>query len=210
MAHELAQPIQSITGMLDTVMRMASDLPDDVVALMERANAGALRLQEIVDAMLELAHDDRELRPRPTELTERLDRVRSALTAQIHRSGATVQAGDLLPRVTADPIAIEVVLQNLVSNTLVHGGRGVTVTVGGRETADGWSTWVDDDGPGIPEAERDAVLAPGQQGSSAGPGHGLGLATSRRLVERHGGTIALTVAPTGGSRALVTLPRPPA
>jgi signal transduction histidine kinase len=66
---------------------------------------------------------------------------------------------------------------------------------------------VDDDGPGIPADMRQAVLRRGVRADEAAPGSGLGLAIAADLIEIYGGSIALDVAPAGGLRVDVRLPR---
>jgi signal transduction histidine kinase len=65
---------------------------------------------------------------------------------------------------------------------------------------------VDDDGPGLPESMRPAVLQRGVRADEAAPGSGLGLAIVRDLAELYDGTIALSASPLGGLRATLTLP----
>jgi signal transduction histidine kinase len=66
---------------------------------------------------------------------------------------------------------------------------------------------IDDDGPGLDPAMRDAVLQRGVRADEAAPGSGFGLAIVRDLVELYGGSIALEQADAGGVRALLRLPR---
>ena len=68
---------------------------------------------------------------------------------------------------------------------------------------------VDDDGPGIAPALRDAVLQRGVRADEAAPGSGFGLAIVRELADLYGGAIALDAAPAGGLRARLTLPSAP-
>jgi len=65
---------------------------------------------------------------------------------------------------------------------------------------------VDDDGPGIPPSERDAVLRRGVRADEAVPGSGLGLAIVAELAELYGGAISLDTSPLGGLRARIVLP----
>jgi signal transduction histidine kinase len=65
---------------------------------------------------------------------------------------------------------------------------------------------VDDDGPGIPDAMRDAVLNRGVRADEAAPGSGLGLAIVRDLAELHGGSVAIERSSAGGTRARLQLP----
>ena len=65
---------------------------------------------------------------------------------------------------------------------------------------------VDDDGPGLDPAMREAVLSRGVRADESAPGSGLGLAIVRELAVLYGGAIALTTSPLGGLRAELTLP----
>ena len=65
---------------------------------------------------------------------------------------------------------------------------------------------VDDDGPGIAAAQRDAALARGTRLDESVPGSGLGLAIVQELAQLYGGGLALEPSPLGGLRAVLTLP----
>ena len=115
---------------------------------------------------------------------------------------------DLAPaRVVADPDALVRVVRNLVDNALRHATRAVAVTV---EPGDEVVLLVDDDGPGIPEQDRERVFdrfhrVDGPRTRDAG-GTGLGLAIVRELVASAGGTVAVGQSPAGGARLRVGLP----
>lgn len=97
---------------------------------------------------------------------------------------------------------------NLVNNALIHGG---SARVALSACADGIRVIVDDNGPGIPDAELERVFEPFRRldhtRSRATGGVGLGLAIARRAVGHEGGDIRLTNKPAGGLRAEVHLPQ---
>ncbi len=98
-------------------------------------------------------------------------------------------------------------LDNLLENAACHGRPEgtVQVTVRPLEGA-GAEMLVDDDGPGIPEGERDAVLERFARGSGGtGAGTGLGLSIAATQAVRHGGTLTLEDAPLGGLRVRVVV-----
>jgi signal transduction histidine kinase len=99
------------------------------------------------------------------------------------------------------------VLANIIDNALKYGGAAHVRTALRPQAI---VVCVDDEGPGIPERSRQAILEPFNRleasRSRATGGAGLGLAVVRSLVEAHGGTIELTSAPGGGARVNVALP----
>lgn len=111
------------------------------------------------------------------------------------------------PMLTVRPNAFKRLVGNLVGNACRHADR---VEVNGRH-ADGWLiVTVDDDGPGVPEAERDNIFRPFYRLDEARNqdegGSGLGLAISRDIARGHGGDITLADSPLGGLRAEVRIP----
>jgi two-component system, OmpR family, osmolarity sensor histidine kinase EnvZ len=109
--------------------------------------------------------------------------------------------------VNADAIALRRLFDNLTSNALRFGGR---CRLSMRQDRDRAQVFVDDDGGGIPESERQAVFEPfyrleGSRSRSTG-GTGLGLTIAKQIAEAHGGSIAIETSPLGGARLKVTLP----
>jgi signal transduction histidine kinase len=106
------------------------------------------------------------------------------------------------------PIAIKRALTNLIDNALHHGTR-VDVRLTAEPTR--VTIAIEDDGPGIPEAERARVLEPFVRLDGARArdtqGFGLGLSIVQRAVETEGGTLSLDNRPEGGLRATISLPR---
>ena len=112
-------------------------------------------------------------------------------------------------RVDGDAAGLRRVLGNLGDNAARHAGVQVAFSV-----AEGDSVVrlrVEDDGPGIPEPDRERVLERFVRLDDARArddgGSGLGLAIVAELVAAHGGTVAIASSPTGGTRVEVTLPR---
>jgi signal transduction histidine kinase len=99
-------------------------------------------------------------------------------------------------------------LDNLIENAARHGGRRVRVHV--RDDAGFVFLLVDDDGPEIPEDERDRVFERFARGSGArnGTGSGLGLAIAAQQAELHGSRLKLGGSPLGGARFELRLSAP--
>ena len=115
-----------------------------------------------------------------------------------------------LPDLDGDPLALATALRNLIANAARHGGSSVRISARLRSDAT-VALAVSDDGPGIPPADRPDLFEPFVRGTAATdnqtPGSGLGLALVRRIVEAHGGTVAL--ATREETTFTITLPASP-
>ena len=109
--------------------------------------------------------------------------------------------------VMGDPVALRRLFSNLIDNALRYGSEAEVGLAAHEEMIE---VHIDDNGPGIPEAERQAVFEPfyrlEQSRSRETGGSGLGLAIARQIVDAHGGAIAIVASPQGGARIAVTLP----
>jgi two-component system osmolarity sensor histidine kinase EnvZ len=159
-------------------------------------------MERLVAAYLAFARGESAEHPAPADLAAL---VREE-AGKARRDGAevTVEApeGLVLP-LRAD--ALRRCLANLLDNARKHAGR---IAVAVRETPREHGAWaevtVDDDGPGIPAAQREAAFRPCATLSAGGTG--LGLAIARDIARAHGGDIALEDSPLGGLRARIRLP----
>lgn len=190
-------------------------------AAVERVRVGAIRMRSIIDDLLAYT----TARDAPLNLTdvdlraivESVVAERTAPSAAAHLAMAssvnrpptpTVHIGDL-PEIKADPGLLRLVVDNLVGNAIKYtpAGRTPHVEITADIDADGLHLVVADRGIGIPDADKARVF---ESFYRARPvdygGTGLGLAICRRIVERHGGAIAVEDNPGGGTRFRVTLP----
>jgi signal transduction histidine kinase len=119
-----------------------------------------------------------------------------------------------LPPARFDPVRVEQVLTNLLANAIRYASAGGTIHVEARPAEREGLTWVEvsvvDDGVGVAPEDRERIFLPYvRAGEERGAGGlGLGLAICKRIVEAHGGSIAVESAPGGGSRFVFTLPAP--
>jgi signal transduction histidine kinase len=201
-AHGLRNPLAVATGMIDLLARQAGDeLDAESRQLIERSSAALRRAGDLVLALHRYTSATRsELAPAPVPL----DEVLAAAADEVDRRDTTVVVDGELPTVTADGLALQRILCELLDNAASYGAS--TVAVSARADAEGVTITLDDDGPGIPADRHDAAFAEGERFGQLGDGFGLGLATVRTLTERHGGRVALDEAPGGGLRVTVRLP----
>ena len=113
-----------------------------------------------------------------------------------------VADGVLLPWDREDLLEL---LGNLLDNACKWADADVRLTI--SETAQSFLLAVEDDGPGIPETQRDQVFSRGARLDEQIDGHGLGLGIVRDIVEVWGGVLQLQESPLGGLKALVELPK---
>ena len=139
-----------------------------------------------------------------------LDEAVEPVIEMRRRAGLTVSVHPPVQPVAAvlaygQPRALAGALAAVLDNAATHAaGSGVTV----RWAQDGpvITIVVDDDGPGIPELDRERVLRRAERGSAAAPGSGLGLYTAARAMADQGGALRLAERPGGGTRVLLSLP----
>lgn len=215
-SHELRSPIAALRQHAEVALAH----PEHAPTLAQAAHAESLRMQALVDDLLLLAKADAQamaLRRRPVDLDDLVfDEVRRlrAGSGPAGTGGFAVDAsGVSAARVDGDPAALRRVLRNLGDNASRHAAHRVGLALAAR---DGWAELlVDDDGPGVPAADRTRVFErfvrldeARDRRDASGPagGSGLGLAIVAEIVAVHGGTVALAGGPLGGTRVTVRLP----
>lgn len=149
------------------------------------------RMEEIVEDTLTLARNGQQVGE--MESVNIVSQIGNCWE-MVDSSAATLEVEDDVT-IRADPDRVRHICENLLRNAVEHGGDDVTVRIG---QADEQTIYIEDDGPGIPEDERDAVFEPGY--SPTGDGTGFGLAIVQRLAEAHGWNITLTDSESGGAR----------
>jgi len=206
-SHELRSPITAIRGQLEVLARE----PDPDVADVRRVEAAALRevgrVERLVEDLLALARLDEGVGPSP----RRVEVAPFLRELAVAAPGGAVELGELgAATASFDPDLVAQVVRNLLENARRHAGPGGRVELSAREDGSELVVAVDDDGPGIPPAERERVFDrfhrsdPGRDRGSGGSGLGLGIA--RAIVESHSGRIWVGDSPLGGARVGFALP----
>jgi two-component system, sporulation sensor kinase E len=149
------------------------------------------RMEEIIDDTLTLAHKGQRVgEMEPVNISDAIGKCWETVAS----SADGLEVEDDFT-VLADPDRIRHIFENLLRNAIEHGTDEVTVRIG-RVNEN--TIYIEDDGPGIPEDEREAVFDPGY--STNRDGTGLGLAIVKGLAEAHGWDITLTESESGGAR----------
>jgi two-component system osmolarity sensor histidine kinase EnvZ len=195
-SHDLRTPL--------TRMRLALEFLADNPAVGELQHDVAV-MQRMVEGYLDFAKGEGQGEPEPTDLSALVEDA----AAVARRAGAAISV--VAPEqcvVPLRPDAIHRCLANLIGNAQRYGGRiWLTVT----PLTDSVTVLVDDDGPGVPAAERENVFRPffrlDSARSPATEGVGLGLTIARDVARGHGGDLRLEDSPRGGLRVRLILPK---
>jgi signal transduction histidine kinase len=211
-SHDLRAPLRAIHGHASRLGESGADaLAADQVRQLERIAAEAQRMDTLLMALLGFGRISR----RPLAFTE----VNlTAMTARIAEEFAAAPQGartrfTIHPemKVQADRHLMHAVLENLVGNALKfsHGHEAPAIEVGRESTNGGEAFYVRDNGAGFDPAFASHLYKPFHRlhADSEFSGIGMGLASARRIIERHGGRIWAESAPGKGATFYFTLPQ---
>jgi signal transduction histidine kinase len=212
-AHELRTPITALRLQLQLLERAGSDAQRGL-ALAE-LRTGVERTQHLVEQLLQLsrlAPEAPALKREPVDLSLLVRATVSRFSARAEEKridlGAIAQ-GTIA--ISGDPQQLTILLDNLVDNALRHTPEGGRVDVEAQAQDGRACLTVTDSGPGVPQAERQRVFdrfyrANAVAENAAAHGSGLGLAIVKAAAERHGASVELGDAPSGGLRVSVCFP----
>ena len=214
-SHDLRNPLNVVEGRAELARTESNgdhiDAVEDAVARMNR----------IIDDMLWLAREGRDIGS--TEPVDLAATVRTAWAMVAEDAGAELLVAEDLGTIEADEDRLQQLFENLFRNAIEHAGEAASVTVGalsgggrsGPETEaetgvkaetetqspdDGF--YVADDGPGVPEDERETVFELGYSTTTEGTGFGLGVVG--RIAEAHDWTVDVAESEDGGARFEIT------
>ncbi|MBE0597208.1 MAG: DUF3365 domain-containing protein [Desulfuromonadales bacterium] len=222
-SHELRTPLTSIKGSMEYVTaRLGRVSPaatgecrrDELLEFFELIQKNTDRLIRMVNTMLDLERIEMgasgALQFTTVDLAEIIDEgVTGFLYAAAPRKIQVTAAIPAILSLRADEDRIRQVLTNLLANSLKFAPEASTITVRAQAEGDSVVVAVEDEGPGIPLAERERVFEKFYKLGSK-EGSGLGLAICRSIVEAHGGTIEVTDRIGGGACVWFRLPTAPA
>ena len=198
-SHDLRTPL--------TRMKLALEMVDDGPEIAE-LRRDVDEMERMLAEYLDFARGGQGEAPAPTDPRALLE----AAVADARRSGAQVEveADEAPGPVVLREVAVRRALHNLLDNAARHGTRVLATLRIGR----GWAEFaVEDDGPGIPEADRERAFRPftrldESRNQDKGGGVGLGLAIAQDIALAHGGALTLEDGSRlGGLRAVLRLPR---
>lgn len=203
-SHELRSPLTTLVTSVDVLGRRRAELSERSQQALDLIVVELARFQHSLEDLLELGRIDAGVPRQSLADVDLRDLVRYALEAG-HRDVVATTGPDPLV-VRADKQQLSRALINLFDNADLHAGGLRAVDV---QQSDGWAqVCVDDEGPGVPLAERQRIferfVRAGSRGSRRGTG--LGLSLVAETVHAFGGTVRCADRPGGGARFVVRLP----
>jgi signal transduction histidine kinase len=212
LVHDLKTPTQSILGfarLVETFLGQENFDRRKIIHQAQRIAEGALRMNALLDNLHDYTEADAQPDFENIHLEQLVNDVLSNLDATLNETGARVLHGDL-PVVCADRTQLLLLMQNLIGNGIKYcRGRIPEIHIRAKKQHDGRSIIeIHDNGIGIPEQHYKNIFEPFRRLHSHGEydGSGLGLATCKKIVERHNGAIWCKSKVGEGTSFYFTLP----
>lgn len=209
--HDIREPLRMITAYVQLLQRKLGDRVDPEMAeYVGYAVSGAHRIGRLIDGLLEFTRvgDIGEAALTRVDTEGALSDALDALQMALHDERGEISR-EALPSVFGEPVRIVQLFQNLIGNALKYRRSGVLpkVHVSARREGTHWIFSIEDNGIGIAPEHQGHIFIPFKRlhGSEIA-GTGIGLATCKRIVERHGGRIWLTSKVGQGSTFYFSLP----
>ena len=208
-SHDLRTPLATIKVASSTLVSRATHLSETAShELHELIDLETDRLTRLLSNLLDMTRIEAgffQVRTATHEVADLVDDALSAVAAGLRHGRIQLDLPVGLPSVDVDPVLITQVLVNLVDNAQRHSPEGGVITIAARPRGDDVIVFVEDQGSGVPAADREAIFNRFVH-SDTGGRSGLGLTIAKTFVEAHGQRIWCEEAPGGGARFAFTLP----
>jgi two-component system phosphate regulon sensor histidine kinase PhoR len=213
-SHELRTPLTAIRGYVEALLDVVPPEADtrrflDIIA------RHSMRMENLVQDLLRLTRLEAGQEPidrvacAPVHLFDGVVHDLEPLLTRRQQKVVTTVAPDVAS-LTGDPGKLHDVLRNLVENAANYAPEGTTIHLSAQRDADHVALVVDDEGPGIPDADLQRVFERFYRVDKARSretgGTGLGLSIVKHLVGLHGGDVRAENRPGGGARFVVRIP----
>ena len=209
-SHDLQEPLRMISSYVQLLSRRyEGKLDKDADDFIAYAVEGTKRMQQLINDLLAYSRvGTRGKPPVPTDFEDVFSEATANLKMATEEAGAVV-THDQLPTAMADKLQMVQLFQNLIGNAIKFRGKDVPrVHVSAKQEEENWVFSVRDNGIGIDPQFHDRIFTIFQRlhGREEYPGTGIGLAVSKKIVERHGGRIWLESELGKGTTFYFTIP----
>ena len=225
-SHDLQEPLRKIEAFSSRLQQRYSDkLEDEGNQYVERMQVAATRMRTLINDLLSYSRlSSNELKREKCDLNKITKGILDDLEIKISETNATINIGEL-PTIEGSPTLLRQLIQNILTNSLKFQREGVEPVI--KITAEIHQSpppslkeaskpyceiVISDNGIGFEQKHADQIFGIFKRlhGRSAYDGTGIGLATCRKVVERHGGTIKAYGTPNVGAEFHIKIPLHPA
>ncbi len=214
-SHDLKSPVASAASLFDFFYyRMQEEYADilkdeGIQDLLNRIPNALKKMLNFVDTMLEYATAGKAVgKIEEVSMNALIGEVLANFEHQIAEGIVLIKKTENMPNVSCDPIKIEQVWQNLISNAIKHRGEcnPISIELGWEAQQDNYQFWIQDNGPGIAPENRERVFEAFLRLTEV-EGSGIGLATVQQIIKAHGGQIYVDPDFNDGAKFVFSLPQ---
>ena len=214
-SHDLRQPLNAVVGFTDLLLMPGEDpLSNRQRRYLGHVISASQQIVRLINDLLDLSRLEAgrlEIHPEPCDVPVLLEETLAHFRTQTQAGqvSLTLEIASPLGKLMVDPIRLQQVLHNLVSNAFKFTPEGGLITVTARQIGPMIELSVRDTGMGISLDDQRRIFEAYEQAGTIDirqKGVGLGLAIAKRLVELHGGLISVESVPGQGSTFVVRLP----
>lgn len=219
-SHDLQEPLRKIQSFSERLSASHQDsLSEKGQIYIDRIVTSATRMRQLIDDLLNYSRVTTKAQPfESVNLDELLGHVLDDLETSIDESKAKINVG-ALPAIEGDPTQMRQLMQNIISNSIKfrREGQSLSIDISSEQPKDGPTSMnaealceitIRDNGIGFDPKFTDRIFGVFERlhGRGEYPGTGIGLATCKKIVERHNGSINASSAPGSGAAFLIKLP----
>ncbi len=211
LAHDLKAPLAAMQSFAELIKQGAESQEIGAAEIRRYCQLiieAGKRMETLIRSMGEYTKADATLKSQPVAMSGVVDDALENLYDAVRKRGAKVTHG-YLPTVRGDAAQLTQLLQNLIANAIKYCDAVPAIHIAAQRSGDAmWRFAVTDNGSGIPAEGREDLFKPFKRlhDPSKYPGSGIGLATCKKVVERHGGTIWCESEEGDGATFFFTLP----
>lgn len=216
-SHELKTPVSTVKVVVEALQNPEIRNQDQKTSeYLNMASKEINRLELLISKVLNtslLGEELQSIERNEINLLELIQQIIDSFRFRVEESNATLQFASDGEAFTfhGDPVHLQGAFMNLIDNGLKYSGPNPFVSVMLRQTDSGFSVFITDNGPGIPDKFKEKIFdkffrVP-VEGGHLVKGHGLGLSYTAMVIHHHGGTIGFTNLKEGGVCFQITLPK---
>ncbi|HXS26672.1 MAG TPA: ATP-binding protein [Steroidobacteraceae bacterium] len=213
-SHEFRTPLAAQLASIELLRERLAGSGAEHEPLVRSLERGTLRLTRLIDNLLEsvrIESGQLGIRRQSVELAEVIEEAQSLVGSLLSLRQQTLEVNlpEGLGHISGDQSRLTQVFVNLLANANKFAPEGSVLRIGAVQHAETIDAWVEDEGPGVLPSEGRVIFEPFRRGAGEEPepgGLGLGLWIVKSIVDRHGGSIAVTRTAEARTRFTVTLP----